>query len=897
MPTASWDRAKEIFAAVREREPSEQAALLDQECGDDEALRDEVQSLLAHASGCTFLERPPVAFLAAALSATAEGHSIGPYRILRAVDAGGMGEVYEAEQVAPVQRRVALKLIKRGLDSEEAVARFRIELQSLARMSHPHIAQVYEAGATAEGRPFFAMEYVEGEPITHYCDRQRLDVQGRLALFQQLCEGVQHAHQKGIIHRDLKPENILVTHHGERAFPKIIDFGIARATAEGEALPSPEARQRLTSGQQRIGTRPYMSPEQVIGAADIDTRSDVYSLGVVLYELLVGVLPGDAAAAVEIEKPSSRLAHLGEGAGTVARNRRTEPAALARLLRGDLDWIVMKALERDRGRRYGSVSELAIDLERHRRHEPVLANPPSTAYRFAKFLRRHRAVVAASVLVSIALLLGAVGAGVGLVRARRAEKLASQEAERGNREAAAARSVADFMVGLFQLSDPDQAKGSTVTAREILDSGARKVAADLKGQPVVEAALMDTIGSVYQSLGLFDSAESMLGQSLALRRNALGGAHPEVATSMSHLAELARARARYPQAKSLDLQALAIRERALGKDHPDVADSLNRLGLLYLSLGSYAAAEPCFQRALAIWSKARDGRVSTALSHLALLYRDEGRNDMAIPLFQRALAIQERELGPEHSDLNGNRNNLADIYRNQGRYAEAEALLKHVLAVNERVMGPEHPYVSTSLNNLAMVYRAEGRYEEAEALYLRVLAIDRKVRGENHPDYATSLHNLAVVYREQGNYAKAEPLFLRALAIREKALGPDHPHVAGSLNHLGLLYTLQHRYAEAEPLFRRSLAIREKALGPDHPHLAVTLTNLANLYRAERRYGEAEPLLQRALAIWDRRTDANPAERGATVESYGALLRLMGRASEAARLASRGEQGRRKPSA
>lgn len=880
MTPERWQNAKEIFQAALDRAPEERTAFLEEACGGDDSLLNEVRSLIANADTSSFLERPPYGLLTEALSAPVEGRLIGPYRIVREIDAGGMGEVYEAEQETPIRRRVALKLIRRGLDTAQVIARFESERQALALMNHPNIAQVFDAGATEEGRPYFAMEYVPGEPITRYCDAHRLNVRERLELFKQVCDGVQHAHQKRIIHRDLKPSNVLVTSLGDNPFPKIIDFGVAKAID----------RPLETEYGQKIGTPDYMSPEQAAGKDDIDTRTDIYSLGVLLYELLTGELPRDSSKPEqEISKPSAKLVQMAGRASTAAENRRTEAAALIRQIRGDLDWIVMKALEDDREHRYATASELTIDIERHLSNQPVLASPPSAAYQLRKFLRRHKVGVAAAALVALALVIGAVAASIGFLRARRSEEIAQQEASRANQEAETARRVSTFLVDIFGALEPNQAQGGAVPVKEVLDTGVKKIATGLGDQPEVRAAVLDAMGGAYFILGLYDDAEPLLIQALELRRQTLGPIDIEVATSMNHLGELHRARAKYNEARALYHQALIIHQQILGPEHPETADSLNDLGILYLSQGKYEEAESYFQRAQRIWEKAKDPRNVMALSHLALVYRDAGEYDKAIPLFESVLAIQKRTLPPGHTEIGANQNNLADIYRSVGQYAKAESLLKEVLANNEKIMGHDHPVVAITLNNLAIVYRFQRKYSEAESLYQRGLEIELKIKGAEHPDIATSLHNLGVLYREQGRYVEAESFLLRGLRMREKLLGPTHPHVGGSLNHLGILYAAQHQYSQAEPLFRRSLAIREEALGPKHPHIAITLTNLANLYRDQGRYGQAEPLLHRALAIWEELPVPNETDMVATLESYADVLKNMGRTAEATQMGRRAQ--------
>jgi non-specific serine/threonine protein kinase/serine/threonine-protein kinase len=458
---------------------------------------------------------------------------IGDYRILQKLGEGGMGEVFEAEQERPVRRKVALKLIKWGMNTKQVVARFESERQALAMMDHPNIARVYDGGATEQGRPYFAMEFVRGEPITQYCDRHLLNTRERLKLFMQVCEGVQHAHQKGIIHRDLKPSNVLVAIQENKPVPKIIDFGVAKAT-----------EQRLTEKTVftqmgvLIGTPEYMSPEQAeMTVLDIDTRTDVYSLGVMLYELMTGVLPFDPKELrssgfdeirrkireEEPSKPSARISTLPD----VAKKRKIELPTLRRELKGDLDWITLRAMEKDRTRRYGSPNELAADVDRYLTDQPVLATPPSAVYRTRKFVRRHKVGVLAGAVVVLALLAGIAGTTIGLVRATRAEAEAK-------REAAAAKQVSDFLVDLFNVSNPSEARGSTITAREILDRGAERIEEELKDQPLVQAQMMHTMGKVYRSLGIYDEADSMLERAVDLRWSG-APAGVELADS-SHLA-------------------------------------------------------------------------------------------------------------------------------------------------------------------------------------------------------------------------------------------------------------------------------------------------------------------------------------------------------------------------
>jgi non-specific serine/threonine protein kinase/serine/threonine-protein kinase len=486
---------------------------------------------------------------------------IGPYRLLQKLGEGGMGEVWLAEQTEPVKRRVALKVIKQGMDTKQVVARFEAERQALAMMDHPAVAKVFDAGATPEGRPYFAMEYVKGVPVTAHCDRHKLGNRERLDLFMQVCEGVQHAHQKAIIHRDLKPSNVLVSIQDGKAVPKIIDFGVAKATAQKLT-----EKTMFTQLGVLIGTPEYMSPEQAeLTGQDVDTRTDVYSLGVMLYELLVGALPFDSkelrsggfdAIRRKIReedppRPSTRLSTLGDRSTESAKLRRLDLPALQRQLRGDLDWITMKALE-----------NLAADVERYLRHEPVLASPPSAVYRARKFVRRHRLGVAAGAVVTAALLLGIAGTTVGLVRAVRAERRATVEAE-------TATQVSGFLTGLFQEVDPARSRGETITLREVLDQASEKIEEELADEPIVQARLMHVMGRTYYAISLSAEAVRFLERALAIRREALGRDHPDSMETMEWLADAYHWNAQDPECRAMYTELFEARRRVLGPEHPD----------------------------------------------------------------------------------------------------------------------------------------------------------------------------------------------------------------------------------------------------------------------------------------------------------------------------------------
>ena len=768
---------------------------------------------------------------------------IGPYRLLRQIGEGGMGLVFEAEQTEPIRRRVALKIVKQGLDTREFVARFESERQAIAMMDHPCIAKVFDAGASAQGRPYFVMEYVEGTPITEYCDEHRLSVKQRLDLFVQVCEGVQHAHQKAIIHRDLKPSNVMVAEVDGKPVPKIIDFGVAKAMDQSLT----DLTMQTNLGQ-LLGTPAYMSPEQAdLDSHGIDTRTDVYALGVLLYEILVGERPftrqefenlGFHEVLRKIRedeppRPSARLITMATSLDIAARERACEPMALRRRLRGDLDWITMKALEKDRSRRYETASSLAMDILRHLKDEPVLAGPPSKTYLVRKFVKRHRTGVAAGRVAATAVLLGIAGTTVGLVRAMHAERLAIQEA-------ATATQVSAFLVDIFEVSDPGQARGSTITAREILDMGAARVESELADQPLTQARLLNTIGKVYRNLGLYEAAQSRLQTALDLNRRLAGSDDLTMATSLVELADLYIRLARYEEAESLLQEAMAVMGRRPDGDRLALARSFGELASVYRRQGRYREAEPLYQQSHAIRVAVlgpEHPEVAGSLNGLAILAWNEGDYTQAELLYQQALEIWQQAYGEDHADVARGLNNLGLLYHQLERPDAAEEHYQRAIAIYEKVLGPDHPRLGTAVNNLALLYQFLERYDQAAPLYERALAIREQAVGSDHPDVAQTLNNLANLHRLQGRHDRAEPLLRRALTIREAVLGADHRDVAWSLRDLGLLLSERGDPVAALPFFERSLAIFQLTHGPDHPELASILgdygTVLAQLERDE----------------------------------------------------------------
>ena len=722
---------------------------------------------------------------------------IGPYRLVRELGGGGFGTVYLAEQSAPLQRQVALKLLHLGRSDRRLRRRFEVERQALARMSHPNVAVVHEAGITPYGLPYIVMEYVPGSPITDYCDDHALSLRERLEIFAVVCDGVQHAHQKAVLHRDLKPSNILVMESQGRPIPKIIDFGIAKA------LDHPGAQ--LTVEQGMVGTIAYLSPEAIEAGSrgDLDTRADVYTLGVLLYELLAGIRPFGRSSDREImnrivtgdvTRPSTALMALGRKTRQArAAKRRLDVSGLRRALKGDLDAIVLKAMARERSARYASAAELAADVRRHLAHEPVLAGPRGILYPAAKLIRRHRAAAAAAVLVVLAL--------VGGVVARTFEaRRANAEAERANREAESARQVSDFLVSLFNASNPARSNRDT-TALELLDRGAERIRTELKAQPLVRASVLQSLGFVYRSLGLYDKGEPLLRESIAIRR------------------------------------------ARLGKDSRDLEGSLQDLGALLREEGRPQEALPVVEEALGIARRLHDPKnVGADLMELAGVQQGLGRYAAAEPLLLEALAIRERIFGAESEKVSATLNNLGNLYYDMKRYPDSEKAQLRAIAIKEKTLGPNHFFVAQSLNNLANVYEAEKRLPEAEALHRRGLAIKLKTLSPDHPEIAVSYFNLGDLAFERRDLAKAGALYRQALDIWGKSLPANLSFLGYGLNGLANVERDLGHFAEAEPLYRRALAIRQKNLPPGHPEIRETLEGYATMLRTAGRGQEAAAL-------------------------------------------------------
>ena len=836
MEPERWKKIEALYNAALAQPEEKRADILQRACPGEPELRAEVESLLeAAGSASSFLEGSPLSGAAERPSTTSgptaagpgpthamfpdemAGTVIGRYHLLQKIGEGGMGEVWLAEQKGPVRRRVALKLVKAGMNSREVIARFESERQALALMDHPAIAKVFDAGSTPQGAPYFVMEYVAGVPITNYCDKHRLNTRERLDLFMRVCEGVQHAHQKAIIHRDLKPSNILVINVDGRAAPKIIDFGVAKALTQKLTADT-----MFTRVGALLGTPQYMSPEQADSSGeDIDTRTDVYSLGIILYELLAGAPPLDLRRIAfdeflrrlreeEPAKPSTKIRTQDAATSTaLAHKRQTEPLALAKEIRGDLDSITLKALEKERSRRYGSPSDLAADIERHLNNEAVLAVPPSAAYRARKFARRYRMALATAGAFLLVLL---AAAGISVWQSIRA----TRQRDRADAAAAAAQAVNDFLqndllaqAGASSQVGPSAKPDPDLKVRTALDRAAARIAGKFDRQPEVEAAIRETIGQTYTDLGLYPDAQKQLDRALDLYRRVLGAENPKTLQTMSRLGETASRQGKYPEAEALFSRTLGIQRRVLGPEHPDTLLSMSNLASSYFYQGKFAQAEA---------------------------------------LYRQTLEIQSRVLGPANSETLSSMNGLASSYQQQGKLAEAEALHQQTLENRRRVLGPEHPRTLASMNNVGIDDFRQGKYKEAEALWSQTLDIRRRVLGPQHPDTLQSMNNLATLYGQEGKYAEAEVLFSQNLEIKRRVLGPQHPDTLYSSSNLAVAYQLQGKYAQAETLFKQTLEIQRRTLGPEHPWTIQTLAGMASMYQRQGKYDAAEKFAAQTLA-------------------------------------------------
>ncbi len=904
---------KTILLEARGLSGDARTEYLQRVCGDNTALREELESLLGFESAVPsllddqhVLEKlrekagalATIDFDLVGMSAAGDaiGDRVGPYRLVEVIGEGGMGVVYRAEQTSPIRRDVALKLIRRGLDTDRIIARFQSERQALARMDHPSIARVFDAGTSADGRPFFVMELVRGVPVTEFCDRERLTLRERIELMMAICQAVQHAHQKGIIHRDLKPSNILVARQDGVPLPKVIDFGIAKAIAD----PSAEPHTLLTREGQFIGTPDYMSPEQAgVIDVDADTRADVYALGVLLYELLAGRRPHsferrtqEAVQQVLREsrpdKPSTAVslrrrtrASRARTTGTldaatlkaIVDNRRTTADRLRRQLSGDLDNIVLKAVQKEPDRRYGSAEAFADDLHRYLDGQPVLARPDTWMYRTSKFVRRHALGVGIAAAAVFMLIAFAVMMAVQSRRIARERDRALAAEQRARVEAETAQQVSDFLIGIFEVSDPGKARGNTITAREILDRGATKITDTLHDSPDVQARLMYTMGNVYKQLGLYDEAARLLQQALDEREH--GASRADLGATLDTLGDVERSRGKFAQAEPLLRRALDVRRATFGPDEIPVAQSLNNLALVLEGQDKFDAAEKLEREALRIRlanAGPRSTDVANSYNNLGFILKARGRYPEAEAALRQAVAIRRERLGALHPSVAISERLLAQTLNLQGKNAEAIQVFRDALATFRKVLPPGNSELDGTMGDLASTLQDQGKLDEAEALYREALDDARKRDEGKNMEVAIDLNNLATLYEDRGEYQKAEPLFRETADLRRELRGEKSASYGTALNNLGRNRLFLRDLPGAEKLLRQALAIRIELGGEDHIQTAVTRLNLARVLEARGALPEAEDEARKAVATQEKRLPVDHPARLAGALALGHIL-------------------------
>jgi tetratricopeptide (TPR) repeat protein/tRNA A-37 threonylcarbamoyl transferase component Bud32 len=962
-----------LFHEALAQPPAERAAFLDAACAGQLQLRAAVEALLAaHEASGSFLDRPPLdpvhtvdsapgpvwgaatgAFTPEpeltppALATTTDYHSetgagsviAGRYTLQEKIGEGGMGEVWIAKQTEPVKRKVALKLIKTGMDSKAVLTRFEQERQALALMDHPNIARVLDGGMTPTGQPFFVMELVNGLSLTKFCDDARLTPRQRLELFVPICAAVQHAHHKGIVHRDLKPANILVTLLDGKPMPKVIDFGVAKATAG--KLTDESLSTQLGAV---VGTLEYMSPEQAgFTGEDIDTRADIYSLGVILYELLTGLRPIDVkrlrkAALTEMIRiireeepplPSTRLS-TDDSLPSLAALRQTEPKKLMALLRGELDCVVMKCLQKQRERRYETANALARDVERYLADELVEARPPSAGYRLGKFLKRHKGPVVAASLVLFALLAGILGTTWGWFEARQQEQEAKRQEQLARNEASAKeqaraaeaeqRAVAEkqkekalqaaeaekaandqaqkrlkqieqanaILGSIFENLDPKEIARNERPLQAILVEQLDRAVAQLEGEsigdPLVVAAMQAKFGKSLLGLGEPGKAIVLLDKAVATQQAKLGPDHPDTLASMNNLASAHQEAGKLALALPLFVETLKLRQAKLGPDHVRTLASMGNLASAYQAAGQRDLALPLFEETLKL-QKAKIGPnhpdTLRTMNNLALAYQDAGKLALALPLFEETLEHFLVMRGPDHPETLASMNNLALAYQAAGKSAQAVTLFEKTLKHLQAKLGPEHPSTLASMNNLAATYHATGKLALALPLFEETLKLRKAKLGSDHPDTLITMNNLAVAYQDAGKVALAVPLLEETLKHVKTKLGPEHPSTLSSTNNLAAAYLAVGELTLALPLLEETLKLTKAKLGPDHPDTLGSMNNLALAYWKAQQLDKSIPLFEETLRRLEAMLGRDHPNTLMTVANLGVNYQDAGRLKEA----------------
>jgi serine/threonine-protein kinase len=902
-----WQRISAILDAVLELPVSDRAAYLDTACNGDPSLRHVLDELLAASdASATFLSTPAgekfaplVAAIDEALAPSIhglEGRVVGAYRIVRRLGEGGMGVVCLAERVdGHFEQRVAIKLVKHGLYSEEGRRRFLQERRILAHLEHPAIARLLDGGVTEEGTPFFVMECVNGRPVTSYCADAALTIDQRLDVFLQICDAVQYAHRNLIVHRDLKPSNILVDESGR---VKLLDFGIAKLLAEDDSVASPP-----TIG--RALTPEYAAPEQLLGEP-ASTTADVYALGVLLYELLAGVGPYrvQGTAPGEIERAILEQEPVPPGSRVATKD-------LRRRLRGDLDRIVLKALQKAPDRRYPSAEAIATDVRRHLRGLPVSAQGDALFYRLGKFFRRHRLAASAAALLLLTLVAGLAAT--------------TWQSRRAQREAQKADAVKEFLKTLFAAANPEQTAGREPSVRQLLDAGAARIESELRNQPDVQSEVTQVIGAAYHSLGEYDRAAELYRAELARRKAIDGPRSAAVATALTGIADALYEQGRNEEAGAMYGEALSIVREKLGDRSVEVAELLWDLGGVARTRGDLARAEALEKASLAVYAEKRGGDSEEAIGvreSLAITYAQGGRFADAASIQAQVASARERHLTADHPNALNSRYNLAYAYVNLGRAEDAIRISEDVVARQRRVLGPNHDRLALTLRLLARARDQAGRAEDAVAPAAEALAIQTREFGRDHAQIATDLVWQAVIEAHTGKLVPAErdarealaffdrhdgasradwpyPRTLAGLVLADagrledadreiseaasdlRAAHHDNAFLAFALDAAGDVALRRAQPARARSLTTEGLALMERTLDPEHPAIAFARLHAGAALWASGSAADGERLIRNALAPLERRFPGGHPDLATAWLSFGDLLRRDGRGREA----------------
>lgn len=837
MNTERWQKIGILFEEALKMKEPERTEFLKSACDDDNEMLEEVRSLIEADTNVPSVLKDNVESINITHGTDYEGKIIGKYKIIRQIAVGGMGSVFLAERAdGQFEQKVALKIIKPGMSSDEIIKRFQFERQILARLQHPNIARLYDGGLTDDNLPYFTMEYVEGETIDEYCDKNNLSVEERLRLFTKVCKAILYAHRNLVIHRDLKPGNIFIKKDGT---VKLLDFGIAKVFTEDD-LPEQPA---LTRTGLHIMTPEYASPEQIKGDP-VTTSTDIYSLGLILYKLLTGENAYEIknTSAIELEKiichtkpqkPSTLIKTLQTRDNIkttrISSERKTQTDKLIKKLSGDLDNICLMALRKEPERRYPSVERFQRDIINYLEERPVWARQSTIRYRTRKFVSRHRISVISAALLFLIVALLTTFYMIQLRKERDKAELESQKA----------KEVAGFLKDIFKLSDPYEARGDTITVRELLDKGSFKIHRELSDQPDVKATMLNIMGQVYENLGLYEKSEALLKEALDIRRK-IKYNNIDVGKSLNSLGQLYLTKGEYEKAKPLLEEALSVYENLSETNYENYADAIDNSAWYSNVTGNYNRSDSLYALAIKVLkenSKDKNEMLFVTMNDLALNYHEEGKYEESESLFKETLELQKKLYGEKpHPEVSTTTYNLAELLRDRGNYDEAERMFKSSLKMDIQLNGQEHPDVAYSLQGLASIYRLEGNFKEAEKLYLQVLSMRKKFLGDEHPDVAYATYNVGLLFYSEEKYDSSKKYFMQALTMHRKLNGANHPSVAKCLEKLSYIEFKNEKLNKAENLIRHSIEINKESIGEDNISYANNLLVLSMIKSAINEY-------------------------------------------------------------